>query len=419
MTNETTKITPKVGLCFLCIDNLHPLMTMSFQNKFFQTHFHPILHPKYYEKVNHHLKPFCVPREKIVRTAWGHISLVEASLTMLREGLKVSPPLDYFIFLSESHIPVMPWDELWERIKKEFDENKGRINIHRGSHDRWYGLRKPPYIPLQLFWKHSQWISMTRELAEFFVNHTYTNQYSRFVIPDEHYFGNVLAKENFPIDKHFFNKETCYVKFHRGYNHPITFTSVSPSSIQMIKENNFWFIRKVLPNTHIPQGFIKSIVNSSASYEIPKPIIENSRQVITIIETQKIREEDEFPPFYQDEFYQEPETEMEQEQEPEQEEEPEPEIEPESEPEQEIEQIVEVKQEKALSSTYVRQTEWYFKLRPQISLEIAQRNNLLLTKPMVERSKEEGEPSNKFPQPNLLTSNRNQPKTMRTKKGIY
>ena len=270
---------PRIALCFLTIDNLHPLMTMSFQNDFFQQHFVPILHPKFPEKLNHLLKPYCVPQHRLVKTGWGHISLVRATLVLFEEALKLQPPVDYLILMSETHIPLWSWSELWVKIKKEYEQNKGRMNVHRGSQDRWHSLRRPHFIPMNFFWKHSQWISMTRQMASFFTDptHNYLNQYDRVIAPDEHYFANVLVRERFPIAHHFFETQTCYVKFIPGNNHPLTFSSISPQSIQMIKSHNFWFIRKVIPKTQLPQSFINYILQSTST--IPSPLKSSITQI--------------------------------------------------------------------------------------------------------------------------------------------
>ena len=253
---------PVIGVCFLTVQNLHPLMIASFQTKGFQDHYIPIIHAKYPNRVVSSLKSYTIPQNQVIPTQWGSISLVRATLKLFQYALHKHPEIDYLILLSETHIPILPWDELWQQIRTEWMQGKGRINIHRGSVNRWYSLKKPSFIPIQHFWKHSQWISMTKYMAEWFLqtNHNYLNEYNTMIATDEHYFGNVMMKEQLPIANHFILWHTTFVRFLPGQNHPIEYHSISPQSIIQLKKQKYWFLRKVIPKTTLPIDFIHSIL---------------------------------------------------------------------------------------------------------------------------------------------------------------
>ena len=255
---------PLVAVCLLTVGDIHPFLKKTFETTAFQEHFRLFIHPKFENQLNDSLRKCCIPRVKRVNTKWGHVSLVDAELSLISYAYQNSD-IDYFILLSENHIPLQPWDKIWEQIKVEWTLKKGRMNLHQASMERWASLPRPQIVPLRLFYKHSQWISFTREIAGFFIQtgNMHIRKFKRMLAPDEHYFICALLHHNINHREHFIERATTYVEFPIGSGHAKTFTAITPKYIQKLIMKRFWFFRKASINCLFPVDFIRMFFSES------------------------------------------------------------------------------------------------------------------------------------------------------------
>jgi len=70
---------------------------------------------------------------KPIPTAWGHFSLVEATIAMMKEALK-DEKNEYFTLISGAHIPLYPLDELVSLIKNRY--KKTTFSKHFSFHTK-------------------------------------------------------------------------------------------------------------------------------------------------------------------------------------------------------------------------------------------------------------------------------------------
>lgn len=248
---------PLVAVCLLTVGDIHPFLKKTFETTAFQEHFRLFIHPKFENQLSIDLREKCIPRNLRVNTKWGHVSLVDAELSLISYAFQ-NPDIDYFLLLSENHIPLLPWDKIWEQIKVEWTLKKGRMNLHQASGERWASLQKPPIVPFNMFYKHSQWISFTREVADFFIKtgNLHIKKFKKMLAPDEHYFICVLLCHGANPSELFFQRPTTYVEFPIGSGHAKTFNTISPNYIQKLIMKRYWFFRKASYNCLFPVDFL-------------------------------------------------------------------------------------------------------------------------------------------------------------------
>lgn len=264
---------PIVAICLLTVGDIHPFLTKSFETTEFQTHFRLFIHPKFENRVNPTIRKYCIPAANRVQTKWGHVSLVSATLSLMYCALQ-NPEIDYIILLSENHIPLYTWDELWKLIKVEWEEGKGRMNIHKASPERWSSFQRPPIVPFHLFYKHSQWLSFTRQMATFFVfpKYNYTQQFAKMLAPDEHYFITTLIHHRINADSVFLTHSTTFVSFPpKNTGHPSIFNSISLEYINKLKDQKYWFFRKVSTDCLFPVKFLQRFFHDDKRHESNMP----------------------------------------------------------------------------------------------------------------------------------------------------
>ncbi len=111
--------------------------------------------------------------EERVAAKWGEHALIDAERALTRDALR-DPRNTRFVLLSESGVPLYPADTIYQQL---IHEDKSRVNacFYEGSDAwRWHPAmqRGEPAIRRADWRKSSQWITLTREHAQVFVNDT-------------------------------------------------------------------------------------------------------------------------------------------------------------------------------------------------------------------------------------------------------
>ena len=141
------------------------------------------------------LKPYEIPNK--IDTKWADISLVRATLVLLKEALK-DPDNEYFVLLSDKCIPIYSLDYIYDLICTSnhsiLDISAGYNPLHdKYREDRYESVKKLGYISNPHdFKKCSQWMCLTKKDASFFAENDYTDYFKNCWAADEHYFCNVL-----------------------------------------------------------------------------------------------------------------------------------------------------------------------------------------------------------------------------------
>jgi len=199
-----------------------------------------------------------------IETCWGCFGSVEANLLMMKQALK-DPLNKKFILVSDSCIPIVPFNTFYNEIMKD---DKTKINVYNfethNSKDRYDNIINPNF-PKNEFIKHSaQGLIFNRNHLELIVNSLldYKDNWKNMNCVDEHYFANILRildtnfninNENIKITFDIYDKDNLKSKKEIIINpkHYALFKSISNQVIDEIRDKKFLLIRKVNGNTEI------------------------------------------------------------------------------------------------------------------------------------------------------------------------
>jgi Core-2/I-Branching enzyme len=199
-----------------------------------------------------------------IPTKWGDISLVKATILMLRHATEVLD-VDFCCILSGNCIPVKDFDHIREDL---IFLPISRLCLLESYH------------PI-LRYKQSQWCTLSLEHIQIILKHL--DKYLRYFedikfteintiagAPDEYFFITLLLGQNI----HNFLKNGCtYVNFdsmlHMG--HPKTYAVIKRRKLNELEESHFFFMRKIQKDTVIKE--INGSTRSIEEYEPCKPII--------------------------------------------------------------------------------------------------------------------------------------------------
>ncbi len=240
----------KIALCFLTYTNLS-------QNKLWyklllncKDKFSIYIHNKYKfidKETNFH--NFCL--EEVIQTKWGTLSLVKATLLLFKEAFK-NKDNEYFILLSDKCIPIYPLEYIHNKV---LEINNNIIKSYIGNKDRFNTLRQKKFFKRENFMKQNQWMLLTRSTVKFFLNNNFLYIFkNKFNIPDEHYFINIINKNNIRFKNDFvtytnWEEESDSNKYRK---YPKTYSILNRKIIRKIqKRGNYFFIRKISPECKI------------------------------------------------------------------------------------------------------------------------------------------------------------------------
>lgn len=247
-------MTPKLAFCFLTYNSIkHPKLWDRFLDK---SRSNVYVHNKenfkcpYFDKYIIHQK---------CKTAWGHISLVEATLLLFKEAL-LNTDNEYFILVSDKCIPVQTFEYVYYSILDMntnilFEVNNERTQ--RLCHARKNSMRDKTFFSDIELRKQSQWMILKRQTVEFLMHANFLHKFGlNSQCPDEHYFINICTKYKIP----YLSKLSTFVKWPRGGgNHPYTFTTLNENVIQKVRSTGAYFMRKIDANCHINDSLIEFI----------------------------------------------------------------------------------------------------------------------------------------------------------------
>ncbi len=180
-------------------------------------------------------------------TQWGDINVVRAEMALLREALLDSSN-QFFVFASESCIPVRPFEDLVRFLK-----------LDPRSHFTWQtveDLRKlnlltkasridnAPRIPTKYWAFHSQWIVLNREAAVLVVEDDFTEAMSEVDVPDECYIGTVLRIKGYPLEEFVTQHQLTWATFVDTNPHPNSYRIVDSDFAASLYSSGCFFARK-------------------------------------------------------------------------------------------------------------------------------------------------------------------------------
>ncbi len=197
-----------------------------------------------------------------VETAWGHFSLVEATIELMKSALK-DKDNEYFAIISDSHFPLYSLDKVTKLIEKNYNKmtfsTHGAISTKRksqkvlkhgvqGNHNfnlynavcQFFVCRRKDAI---------RFIETFEHYSKFFVK-------NKVILADEFYFWAVARELKMDFD---IGQASTYSDWHEypieGTNRiarqPREEFSLNSLVLKALRQQGFIFTRKVMPTTKI------------------------------------------------------------------------------------------------------------------------------------------------------------------------
>jgi hypothetical protein len=237
----------KIALCFLTYDNLsQPKLWKNFINSKYNIY----IHNK--DNFTGLFEQYCINNK--VKTKWGDISLIKATLKLFEEAFQTKAN-KYFVLLSDKCIPLYSANEIYNNIKNLDNNLILSYNLNR---ERYNSLADKTFFNKNTFMKQNQWMILKRDTVKHFIENDYTHIFGdNFVVPDEHYFINIINKFNIS----FINKKITYVNWSENSdlkkykNKPKTYSKLTNENIENILKSGALFMRKVGPECKLPSYF--------------------------------------------------------------------------------------------------------------------------------------------------------------------
>ena len=241
-------------------------------NKFFDVDKKDLFNLYIHNKENiedNNFRHYSIPNR--IRTAWGHHSLVLATIELLKEALKDSEN-SHFILISDSHCPLYNIEDMCSIIKDRynhlsFTKFPDSFGATVQARFRFGLLFNKGKFRLSNACKVHQWFAGTRADAEFFVNNYGSNE--RFFVKcrntftDEFYFH--LMANTYGIPFQFSNNcavdwvtstDPSIIANLKCRENPYTYPELSEYKIEEMRAAGNVFCRKIYGNTKLPMSYI-------------------------------------------------------------------------------------------------------------------------------------------------------------------
>ena len=208
----------KIAFCFLTRANLHqPRLWESFFLK--SNGRHTIYcHPKFREDVTDEL---LVDRiiKNIVPTTYAHVSGVAASISMFLTAYADCPDNEYFVLVSESTIPIVPFDSVYQQLRQangrsliQYYAPAPGTELYDRLRERLSMIEPPSLFPSPIY-AHATWLVLHRRHVALLYDYPAIEAFMRVNGADEHYFMNTLIHlKHCPVGE-FINKATTFASF--------------------------------------------------------------------------------------------------------------------------------------------------------------------------------------------------------------
>mgnify|MGYP002628233146 CR=1 FL=1 len=176
-------------------------------------------------------------------TSWGDISLVKASLALLKAALQ-DETLTHFALVSESCVPVQSLKRILLRLTHDKRTRFGFRDWGKASEASHHRSRLAPEIP-QACWRfHQQWWLLDLAAAVMINRHDQTQKFAKMFAPDEGYFGTALMMEGYPVDDIVNDKDLTWTHWQKDAGSPASHPIILSEHLSEILDSDAFFARK-------------------------------------------------------------------------------------------------------------------------------------------------------------------------------
>jgi hypothetical protein len=250
----------KIAFLFLTIDNINSYDVWMKYLKGNEDRYSIYVHPKYPEKVTQELIKKNIIKEN-TETGWGTIGSVRANLLLLKNALNDTDN-KMFILVSDSCIPVQSFDKFYNFIFNDMKTNIPYFIQHMERYDQITN----PMISRDQFRKHcAQGLVFNRKHAILLNDNDTTEDWKDVNFVDENYFyNNIIQHDMNDINKYKItfdlwslignnghDNDSMFKYFEYDVNNKLkmktfsTFSTLNDEFLDKIKENGYYFMRKV------------------------------------------------------------------------------------------------------------------------------------------------------------------------------
>ena len=199
-----------------------------------------------------------------VETGWGHFSLVEATIELMKAALE-DEDNEYFTLISDSHIPLYSLEEVIKLIKEKYSKitfsTHGAIRTKQASQRVLkYGVKGNPPGMFNSYNAVCQFfVCRRKDVIQFIETFDYFSQFfvkNEIIFADEFYFWAVAKELQMDFD---IGQASTYSDWHEylieGTNRisrqPREMKYLNSLVLKTLRDQGFLFARKVMPTTEI------------------------------------------------------------------------------------------------------------------------------------------------------------------------
>lgn len=245
-----------IAFCFLTYDKI---IRYDIWNKFFEnidkSKYVVFIHPKLIKDFSLYTFPYNIVKNRVNTTGKDNVTIVSATLQLLKETYYSNENISHFVFLSQSCIPLYSFDKLYNVITNfklsviSYIDNNKKERYHQLSN-----LIKK-YINYNEFVKQQPNMILIESDVQLLIKNDLTYHYTNMICPDEHYFINMLL---YIFKRSIIKEQTHFCNNRLDRTQALEFKNVHNIFIRIIRKYGFLFMRKLKEDSNIDINFLLS-----------------------------------------------------------------------------------------------------------------------------------------------------------------
>ncbi len=244
-----------IAFCFLTYNHLERIdVWYQYFKNIDPSHFIVVIHSK--QQINQNLYPFPIhiindPVETKNKT---DISIVKATLHLLKKTHQLNSNITHYIFLTQSCIPLYSFSQHQQIINIL---SKSCISfLPRNKNERYHSLHPilKNHFEQHMFVKQQPNMILTKNDVEWFIQpeNDFTQHFSKMTCPDEHYFVNLMIIFN----RRFIHQQINFCNIIHGRTQAEIHRNINMDFIIKLRMKGFMFMRKVDKTSNINIPFL-------------------------------------------------------------------------------------------------------------------------------------------------------------------
>lgn len=244
----------KIAFCFLTYDII---IRYDIWNRFFENidkeKYIVYIHPKNPKNIEQYTFEYNIVKNRVNTRSKDNITIVKATLQLLKEAYNKDNSISHFVFLSQSCIPLYSFNLLF-KIISSFPYSV-ISSIDNNKKDRYFqlGNELKTHISYKKFVKQQPNMILTNADVSLLINNDLTKYFSNMICPDEHYFVNVLDSI---FNKNIIKKQINFCNNKMERTQALEFNNVYNIFIKEVRKYGFLFMRKITKTSTVNVDFL-------------------------------------------------------------------------------------------------------------------------------------------------------------------